>query len=40
MKKRKKEPLIALCEEIENTNNKKWKKRKLDEIVLKRNREA
>ena len=40
LKKRKKDPLIAVCEEIENTNNKKWKKRKLDELVVKRNREA
>ena len=40
MKKRKIEPLVAICEEIEFTNNKKWKKWTLDEIVLKRNKEA
>ena len=39
LKKRKKDPMILICEEIEAQNGAKWKKRKLDEEVIRRNRE-
>ena len=39
LKKRKKDPMILICEEIEAQNGVKWKKRKLDEEVIRRNRE-
>ena len=39
LKKRKKDPLSTICEEIIVENSKKWKKRKLENIVYIRNKE-
>ena len=39
LKKRKKDPLSTICEEIMTENSKRWKKRKLEKIVYIRNKE-
>ena len=39
LNKRKKDPLSTICEEIIADNNKKWKRRRLDNVVYMRNRE-
>ena len=40
MKKREKEPLISICEEIEANNEIRWKKRRLNENIKRKEREV
>lgn len=39
LKKRRKDPMVLICEEIEAQNGVRWKKRKLNEEINRRNRE-